>query len=162
MSLLFNMLSILVIAFLPRSKHLLISWLQSPSAVILEPQKIKSLTVSTVSPSISHEVMGPDATILVSWMLSFKPTFSEPHKGHQNWWLIGCPSSQTKASSLSRQDHCKLLSLFGQKQWKQPSKAAPGAPAGPLPPGRGSEAIFSSSSRLGFVQREKRQVERRA
>ena len=65
MSQLFNMLSRLVITFLPRSKHLLISWLQSPSAVILEPQKIKSDTVSTVSPSISHEVMGPDAMILV-------------------------------------------------------------------------------------------------
>ena len=63
MSLLFNKLSRLVIAFLPRSKHLLISWLQSPSAVILEPPKIKSDTVSTVSPSISHEVMGPDAMI---------------------------------------------------------------------------------------------------
>ena len=59
MSLLFNMLSRLVITFLPRSKHFLISWLQSPSAVILEPQKIKSVTVSTVSPSISNEVMGP-------------------------------------------------------------------------------------------------------
>ena len=58
MSLLFNMLSMLVITFLPRGKRLLISWLQSPSAVILEPQKIKSDTVSTVSPSISHEVMG--------------------------------------------------------------------------------------------------------
>ena len=65
MSLLFNMLSRLVIAFLPRSKRLLISWLQSPSAVILEPKKIKFLTVSTVSPSICHEVMGPDAMILV-------------------------------------------------------------------------------------------------
>jgi hypothetical protein len=65
MSLLLNMLSRLVITFLPRSKHLLISWLQSPSAVILEPRKIKSDTVSTVSPSISHEVMGPDATIFV-------------------------------------------------------------------------------------------------
>ena len=75
MSLLFNMPSRLVIAFLPRSKHLLISWLQSPSAVILEPKKVKPLTVSTVSPSISHEVMGPDALILVFWMLSFKPTF---------------------------------------------------------------------------------------
>ena len=61
MSLLLNMLSRLVITFLPRSKRLLISWLQSPSAVILEPPKIKSDTVSTVSPSISHEVMGPDA-----------------------------------------------------------------------------------------------------
>ena len=61
MSLLFNMLSRLVITFLPRSKCLLISWLKSPSAVILEPRKIKSDTVFTVSPSISHEVMGPDA-----------------------------------------------------------------------------------------------------
>ena len=60
MSLLFNTLSELVIAFLPRSKHLLISWLQSPSAVILEPKKIKSVTVSIVSPSICHEMMGPD------------------------------------------------------------------------------------------------------
>ena len=76
MSLLFNMLSRLVITFLPRSKHLFISWLQSPSAVILESRKIKSDTVSTVSPSICHEVMGPDAMIFVLWMLSFKPTFS--------------------------------------------------------------------------------------
>ena len=75
-SLLFNMLSRLVITFLPRSKHLLISWLQSPSEVILEPKTIKSDTVSTVSPSISHKVMGPDAMIFVFWMLSFKPTFS--------------------------------------------------------------------------------------
>ena len=75
-SLLFNMLSRLVITFLPRNKRLLISWLQSPSSVILEPPKIKSDTVSTVSPSISHEVMGPDAMILVFWMLSFKPTSS--------------------------------------------------------------------------------------
>ena len=64
-SLLLKMLSRLVITFLPRSKRLLISWLQSPSAVILEPRKIKSATVSTVSPSISHEVMGPDAMIFV-------------------------------------------------------------------------------------------------
>ena len=76
MSLLFNMLSRLVITFLPRSKHLLISWLQSPSAVILEPRKIKSATISTVSPSICHEVIGPDVMILVFWMLTFKPTFS--------------------------------------------------------------------------------------
>ena len=76
MSLLFNMLPRLVITFLPRSKHLLISWLQSPSAVILESPKLKSATVSTVSPSICHEVMGLDAMIFVFWMLSFKPTFS--------------------------------------------------------------------------------------
>ena len=73
MSLIFNMLSRLVITFLPRSKHLLISWLQSPSAVIFEPRKIKS---ATVSPSICLEVMGLDAMILVFWMLSFKPIFS--------------------------------------------------------------------------------------
>ena len=65
MFLLFNMLSGFVIAFLPRSKCLLISWLQLPSAVILEPRKIKSLTVSIVSPSVCHEVMGLDAVILV-------------------------------------------------------------------------------------------------
>ena len=73
MSLLLNMLSRLVITLLPRGKRLLISWLQSPSAVILEPPKINC---ATVSPSICHEVMGPDAMILVFWMLSFKPTFS--------------------------------------------------------------------------------------
>ena len=72
MFLLFNMLSRLVITFHPRSKCLLISWLQSPSAVILEPPKIKSVTVS---PSICHEVIWPDALILVFWLLSFKPTF---------------------------------------------------------------------------------------
>ena len=75
MSLLCSMLSSLVITFLPRSKHLLIAWLQSPSAVILEPKKIKSATVSTVSASVCHEVMGADDMILVFWILSFKPTF---------------------------------------------------------------------------------------
>ena len=76
MSLLFNMLSRLVITFLPRSKRLLISWLQSPSAMILEPKNIKSLTVSIVSPSICHKLMEADAMILVFWMLSLKPAFS--------------------------------------------------------------------------------------
>ena len=71
MSLLFNMLSRLVTAFLPRSKRLLISWLQSPSAVTLEPPKIKSLTVSIVFLSICHEVMGPDATILDFFNVEF-------------------------------------------------------------------------------------------
>ena len=102
MSLLFNMLSRLVIAFLPRSKCLLISWLQSPFAVILEPKKIKSLTVSIVSPSICHEVMGLDATILVFWMLSFKPAlnimtakFSQIgsiHTVHSFLWSSSTPS----------------------------------------------------------------------
>ena len=76
MSLLFNKLSRLVIAFLPRSNRLLISWQQSPSAVILEPLKVKSVSVSIISPSICHEVMGTDAMILIFWMLGFKPTFS--------------------------------------------------------------------------------------
>ena len=77
MSLHFNMLSRFFIAFLPRSKRLLISWLQSPSAVILEPKKIKSIIASTFSPSVMcHEVMGPGAMIFVFWMLSFKPAFS--------------------------------------------------------------------------------------
>ena len=76
MSLPFNTLSRFVMAFLPRSKHFLISWLQSPSTTILEPKKIKFVTVSIVSPSICHEVMGPDAMILVFWILSFKPVFS--------------------------------------------------------------------------------------
>ena len=76
MSLLFNMLSKLVIAFLPRKNRLVISWLQSPSLVILEPKKIKLLTISIVSPSICHEMMGLDTIILVFWMLNFKPTFN--------------------------------------------------------------------------------------
>ena len=71
-----KMLFTLVITFLPRSKHLLISWLQSPSAVILEPPKIKSDTVSTVSPSSCHKVTGQDAMIFIFLMLSFKPNFS--------------------------------------------------------------------------------------
>ena len=77
-SLLFNMLSRFVIALLPRSKCLLISWLQSPSAVIWSPNKV---SVSIVSPSICHEVMGLDTMILVFWMLSFKPTFSLSSRG---------------------------------------------------------------------------------
>jgi len=76
LSLHFNKLSMFVMDFLPRTKHLLILWLQSPSAVIWEPRKIKSVTVSIVSPFICHEVMGPDAMILVFWTLGFKPTFS--------------------------------------------------------------------------------------
>ena len=76
MSLLCNMLSTLVIPFLSRSKHHLISWLQLPSAVVLEPNKIKSVTVSIVSLSICHEVIGPDAMVLEFQMLSFKPAFS--------------------------------------------------------------------------------------
>ena len=76
MSLLFNILSRLVVTFIPRSKRLLISWLHSPSTVILEPKKRKSVTVSTFSPFIFHEVMGLDAVSLVFQMLSFKPASS--------------------------------------------------------------------------------------
>ena len=76
MALLLTMLSRLVMAFHPRSKYILISWLKSPFAFNLEPKNIKSLTVSIVSPSICHELMGPDAMILVFWMLSFTTTFS--------------------------------------------------------------------------------------
>ena len=79
MPLLFNTLSRLVIAFLPRSKHVLILWPQSPSVVILKPPKMKSVTVSIVSPSICHEVIGQVAMIFVFWMLSFKPAFSLSH-----------------------------------------------------------------------------------
>ena len=78
MSLLFNMLSRFVIAFLPRSKHLLISWLLSPSMVILKPKKIESVTVSTFSPSICYEVMRTDAMILVFWMLFLSQIFHSP------------------------------------------------------------------------------------
>ena len=76
MFLLFNMLSVFVIAFFLRSKHLLILWLQSLSKVVLEPKKMKSVTLSTFSPSICHEVMGPNAMIWVFWILNFKPAFS--------------------------------------------------------------------------------------
>ena len=85
MSLLLNMLSRLVITFLSRSKCRLISWLQPPSAVILESLKIKSLTVSTVSLSICHVVMEPDGMILVLWMLSFKPNCSLLFHFHQEF-----------------------------------------------------------------------------
>ena len=78
MSLLFNTLFRSVLAFLPRSKHRLISSLQSPSSVTLEPQNRKSVTASTISPSICHEVMGPDAMIFVFYTLNFKPLFHSP------------------------------------------------------------------------------------
>ena len=116
MSLLFNMLSRLVITFLPRSKRLLISWLQSPSAVILEPPKVKSVTVSTVSPSICHEVMGPGATILVFWMLSFKPTFSlsslnfiKRLLGAIPHWRSGRAAVRRYPSPKVRSNGCALL-----------------------------------------------------
>ena len=114
MSLLFNMLSRLVITFLPRSKCLLISCLQSPSAVILEPQ-IKSDTVSTVSPSICHEVIGQDAMVLVFWMLSFKPAFSL-----SSFTFIKrlFSSSLLSAIRVMSSVYLKLL-IFSQQSWFQ-------------------------------------------
>ena len=115
MSLLFNMLSWLVINFLPRSKSLLISWMQSLSAVSLEPKNIKSVTTSSFSPSICHEVMGPDAIILVFWMLSFKPSFS----------LFSFTSTKRLFSSLHflplEQYHLHIWGCwyFSQKSWFQ-------------------------------------------
>ena len=116
MSLPFKMLSRLVIAFLPRSKCFLISWLQSPSAVILEPPKIKSDTVSTVSPSISREVMGPDAMILVYWMLSFKPTVS-----FSSFTFIKRPFSSSLFSAISVWCHLHIWGYwyFSQQSWFQ-------------------------------------------
>ena len=88
MSPLFNMLFRFVIAFLPRSKHLLISRFQSPSAMILEPKKIKSVTVSIVLRSICHEVIGLDAMVLAYWMLSFKPAFHSPLSSSSRGFLV--------------------------------------------------------------------------
>ena len=88
MSLLFNTLSRFVIAFLPRGKHLLIFWLESLSAVILEPKKIKSVTVSIVSPSICHVMMGLDAMIFVFWMLNCKPALHSPLSPSSSGYLV--------------------------------------------------------------------------
>ena len=122
MYLLFNMLLRLVISFLPRSKRLLISWLQSPFTVIMEHKKIKSVTVSIVSPSICHEVMGLDVMILVFWMLSFKPAFSlfsftfKRFKSYYKKWPQGdsISSCPTLAHSAGR-DIRKILFADGQE-----------------------------------------------
>ena len=111
MSLLFNMLSRLVITFLSRCKHLLISWLQLPSAVIWEPKKIKSVTVS---PSICHEVVGPDAMILVFRMLSFKPTFSLS----SYTFIKRLFSSSLSAIRVLSSAYLRLL-ILSQKSWFQ-------------------------------------------
>ena len=107
MSLLYNILSSLFIAFLPRSKHLLISWLQSLSTVDLEPKKIKSVTISTGSPSIHYELMGPDAMILAFRMLSFKPAFSLSSFTLHKYFV----TQGTKILSLSW-----LISKFGKTE----------------------------------------------
>ena len=113
MSLLFKMLSRCVIAFLPRSKHLLISWLRSLSAVILEPKKIKPVTVSIASPSLCYEVakMGPDAMIFVFWMLSFKPPFSL-----SSLTLV----KRLFSSSLSAKGFEGMIKLVGSVSWLWP------------------------------------------
>ena len=115
MPLLSNMLPRLVITFLPRSKRLLISRLQSKSAEIFESKKIKSVSIYIVSPSICHEVMGPDAMILVFWMLSFKPAFSL-----YSFTFIKRPFS---SSSLSAIGWCHLhiwgYWYFFQQSWFQ-------------------------------------------
>ena len=117
MSLFFNMLSRLVITFLPRNKRLLISWPQSPSAVILEPPKIKSDILSTVSPSISHEVMGLDAMIFIFWMLSFKPTFSLSSFTFIKWLFS---SSSLSAIRVVSSAYLRLLiwCCLNETKWK--------------------------------------------
>ena len=118
MSLLFNMLSWLVIIFIPMSRRLLISWLQSPSAVILEPQKIKSATVST-SPSICHEVMGPDAMILVFWINAYIYIYMEKemaaHSSILAWkipWMEEPGGLQSMGSQRVRHDWVTSLSFY--------------------------------------------------
>ena len=103
MSLLFNMLSRLFIIFLPRGKRLLISWLQSHLQWFWSPEKIKSAIVSTVFPSICHEVMGPNAMILVFWMLSFKPTFLLP-----SFTFIKRLFSSSSLSAINETKPCRV------------------------------------------------------
>ena len=124
MYLIFNMLSRCVIVFLPRSRCLLISWLQSPSAVILEPPpQIKSATVSIVSPSICHETMGLDAMILDFWMLSFKQAFSLSSIGVYflftfcHWDSIICISEVTDISPRNLIPACYSSSLVFCMMW---------------------------------------------
>ena len=122
-SLLLNMLSRLVITFFPRSKCLLISWLQSPSAVILEPPKIKSDTVSTVSPSISHEVMETDAMIFIFWMLSFRPTSSLSSFTFSKrlfWGPLNLSAYSPKTEENQRKGVTETVELYGSLLFKNP------------------------------------------
>ena len=116
------MLSRLVIAFLPRSKCLLISCLQSPSAVILKPPKIKSVTVSIASPSICHEVMGPDVMIFIFWMLSFKPAFSFSSFTFTGWSTAGIKIAGRNINNLRYADGTTLMAESEEEQrafwWK--------------------------------------------
>ena len=116
MSLPFNMLSRLVITFLPRSNHLLISWLQSQSTMILEPKKIESVIASIFFPTICSEVIGPDAMILVIWMLSFKPTFSL-----SSFTFIKRLFSSSSLSAVTLVCHLHIWGswYFSQQSWFQ-------------------------------------------
>ena len=107
MSQFFNMLSRFFIAFLPRSKHLLISWLQSLSSVILEPKKIKSVTASTFFPSVCHEVMGPNGLIFIFWMLNFKSAVSL-----SSFTLIRSDISVIRVISSAYMRFCFLLATL--------------------------------------------------
>ena len=111
-SLFFNMLCRLVITFLPRSKSLLIFWLQSPSAVISEPPKMKSATVSTVSPSISHEVMGPDAMIFFFWMLSCESAALNMPETLENWAVPTGLEKVSFHSNLKERQCQRMLKLL--------------------------------------------------
>ena len=122
MSLLFNMLSRFVMTFLPRSKHLLISWLESPSAVILDPKKIKSVIVSIVSPSICREVMEPDALVLVFWMLSTEVILNGQFKAGA--WMERKDThhaSLSKTPSSRRLNNWQPLACFGRPGTKSAS-----------------------------------------
>ena len=135
------MLSSLVIAFLPRKKCLFISWLQSTPAVILEPKKIKSVTVSIVSPSICHEVMGPDAMILLFWMLSFKPTFSLSSFTFIKRLFSSSSLSAIRVVSRVGHDWATSLSLFTFTHWRRKWQPTPGFLPGESQ-GRGSLVGF--------------------
>ena len=120
------MLYRLVITFLPRSKCLLISWLQSPFTVTLEPKKIKSVTVSTVSPSISHEVMGQDAVILVFWMLAWRQW--APHSSTLAWkipWTEEPCRLQSMGSLRVGHNWVTSLSLFTFVHWRRKWQPTP-------------------------------------
>ena len=121
-SLLFNMLSRLVIALLPRSKHLIISWLQSLFAVIFEPKKIKSLTVSIFPPSICHEAMGLDVMIFIFWMLSFKPAFSFSSFTFTGWSTSWNQDCREKYPQICRWHHPLGRKWGGTKEFLDKSE----------------------------------------
>ena len=135
-SLLLNMLSRLVITFLPRSKHLLVSWLQSPSVVILESPKIKPDIVFTVYPSISHEVMGPDAMILVFWIISILKSV----------WLV--PFSSTGNQCLEIQLPGLLIAFTHGVSLCVPSKGLPWDKGSYLSPGYTPSIMTAYTQRL--------------